>query len=483
MMIRQNRWARLLFYILLLAILSSLALYAYLGTFTRYMADDYCSAAALKTEGFWGAQSFWWQNWSGRYSFSFVVSLVEMLGLKIVPILPGLAIAIWLFSMVWGSLPLLRNLNIPHAIASGLFLASVAIWSTYRTVDDYPQIVFWQTGILTYPISIILFFLGLGLALRRASHPDPMKWWELLLWFSLAFAAGGFSETGVVVQAVLLAILLMVVILTKNNHKRRLIPILLATLIGSVLSLLVIALAPGNSVRSGGFQGIPPFVQTFPGSLIETLGFLPSLAARHTTLFVFELLAGAFFAYFFVPMELQFKKSSIAIYFAASLLFALLGIWACIAPAYLLRGGMPPQRVMLSAYFLAACLVIFWGILGAVMLRSILPRTSLAAQGWISLGLLTLVMLWGVLPFANSQLKLIPPLRNYTLLWDERNLKLLVSAQNGEAVILTTDLSRVNALNELRTRLWLVGDLETAPDNWINVCAARYYGVEQILVK
>jgi hypothetical protein len=480
---RQNRWARLLFYILLLAMLSSLALYAYLGTFTRYMADDYCSAAALKTEGFWGAQAYWWQNWSGRYSFSFVVSLVELLGLKIVPILPGGAIALWLFSLVWGSLPLLRTLQVRHAIAGGLFLASIAIWSTYRAVDDYPQIVFWQTGILTYPVTIILFFVGLGIALRRSSRPDQMRWWEMLLWFTFAFVAGGFSETGAVVQLALVAILLLVVILIKNEHRKILIPILLAALIGSFLSLLVIALAPGNSVRSGGYQAIPPFIQTFPASLIETFEFLPSLAGLHTTLFVFDLLAGAFFAYFFVPVELQIKKSSIAIYFAGSLLFALIGIWACIAPAYLLRGGMPPQRVMLSAYFLAASLMILWGILGAVLLRSMLPQSSLAAQGCISFGLLTLIMLWGVLPFANSQAKLVPPLKNYSSLWDQRNHTMVESAQNEESAIITTDLTRVKALSELNTRLWLVGDFETTPDNWINRCAAQYYGVEQIIVK
>ncbi|HET7897948.1 MAG TPA: hypothetical protein VFL47_09770, partial [Flavisolibacter sp.] len=96
MMERQNRWTQMLFYIILAGMLSSLALYAYLGTFTRYMADDYCSAAALKVDGFWGAQAYWWQNWSGRYSFSFLASLVEMLGLKIVPVLPALGIALWL---------------------------------------------------------------------------------------------------------------------------------------------------------------------------------------------------------------------------------------------------------------------------------------------------------------------------------------------------------------------------------------------------
>jgi hypothetical protein len=139
--------------------------------------------------------------------------------------------------------------------------------------------------------------------------------------------------------------------------------------------------------------------------------------------------------------------------------------------------------VLLSAYFLASSLAIFWGILGALFLRSILPKTSLAAQGWISLGLLTLIVIWGVLPFSNSQVMLISPLRNYSALWDERHQSMRSAALRGEAVIVTTDLSRVKTISELGPRLWLVGDFETSPDNWINRCAAEYYGVEQIAVK
>jgi uncharacterized protein DUF6056 len=473
----------MLFYIVLVCMLASLALYAYLGTFTRYMADDYCSAAALKVDGFWGAQAYWWQNWSGRYSFSFLASLVEMVGLKIVPILPGLAIALWLFSIVWGCLPLLKSLKVSHTIAGGLFLASVALWSTYRSLDDYPQIVFWQTGILTYPVSIILFFLGLGLAVRRSSNPAGLKWWELVLWFGFAFLAGGFSETGVVVQVILLVLLLLIILLTKNKNGKILIPILVTAIIASVLSLLVIALSPGNSVRSAGFQNTPPFIHSFWGSLIETFAFLPGLVGMHTTIFIFGLLAGAFFAYFFISQEIHTRKSSLAIYLAASLLFVLIGIWATAAPAYLLRGGMPPQRVLLSAYFLAACLAIFWGILGALFLRSILPRTSFVAQGMISLGLLALIIIWGVLPFSNSQIKLISPLKNYSSLWDERHQSMLAATLNGESMIVTTDLTSVKSLRELGPRLWLVGDFESSPDHWVNRCAAQYYGVEQIVVK
>ncbi len=92
-------------------------------------------------------------------------------------------------------------------------------------------------------------------------------------------------------------------------------------------------------------------------------------------------------------------------------------------------------------------------------------------------------MLWGVLPYTKSQVKLVAPLRNYSSLWDERQQTILTALLDGKSVVVTTDLTRVKTLNELRSRLWLVGDFETGPNSWINRCAAQYYGVEQIIVK
>ena len=198
-----------------------------------------------------------------------------------------------------------------------------------------------------------------------------------------------------------------------------------------------------------GFKIYPQSFNPLSGSWIETIAFLPDLAGRHTAVFVFGLLAGAFYAYFFIPEELRTSKSSIAIYFGGSLLFVLAGIGASIAPAFILRGGLPPQRVLLSAYFLAACLAIYWGILSALFLRSILPQTSLAFQRWTSLGLLVFMMIWGVLPFAISQLELVPPLQNYSSLWDERHQTILAAPLNGESVIVTTDLTKVKTLERI----------------------------------
>ena len=42
----------------------------YLGSFSRFLADDYCTNATLVGRGFLGSQAYWYLSWSGRYSFT-----------------------------------------------------------------------------------------------------------------------------------------------------------------------------------------------------------------------------------------------------------------------------------------------------------------------------------------------------------------------------------------------------------------------------
>jgi hypothetical protein len=51
-----------------LAALFSLAAHAYLGTFGRYIADDFCTASTLRRLGFLESQSYWYQTWTGCYA-------------------------------------------------------------------------------------------------------------------------------------------------------------------------------------------------------------------------------------------------------------------------------------------------------------------------------------------------------------------------------------------------------------------------------
>ena len=479
----RSQWMNLVFWVLLLSISASLLLYAYLGTFTRYMADDYCTAAALRTRGFWGAQTYWWQHWSGRYSFTFVVTFAELLSVSVVPILPAITILVWLFSIVWASLPFLKSLKIENHLLTGIFIACVLLWLTYQSLNDYPQIVFWQTGILTYPVSPILFLFGVGIAVRRAINSESIRWLELLFWFLFALITGGFSETGAVFQISSIILLLVFVELTKNQQKNIFSPILWATLCGSILSLLIIALAPGNAVRSQGFKDIPPLGGSLLGLVRVSLIFIPKLIDNHTATMVFGFLCGVFGAYYCVPDQMRPSNLLILKYVVVSLLVAEVEIGADIAPAYVLRGGMPPERVLLFSFFLVACFVVYWGILTGMLLRMNLPPLTPVLGNLILPGMLIFLIVWEVIPVMNSQLNLVAPLQSYSTAWDQRHRTLLAASQSNTSTVVVENITGIEGFHKLRTKLWITGDFENHPDYWVNRCASDYYEVRQITTR
>ncbi len=480
---QDHRAATLAFGITTLFMFAALAIYGYLGTFTRYMADDYATASALRRYGFWGAQKFWWENWSGRFSFTFIVSFVELFGLKMVRVLPILVTGAWFIGIVWLCLPVLRNLGYRKNFLASFFIASVTLWMTYRLVDDYAQVVFWQTGILTYPISPILFLFGAGVVIRRLAKASAITWLERILWFLLAFVAGGFSETGVVVQATLIFVLFVIILISTRTVNGLAAQILIAALCGSLLALMVVAVAPGNFVRSDGFKGILPLGSALTGSLLETILFIPHLIRVHTWVLVLGLFAGIFLAHVLVPNDIDVGGLASLKGMGISLLIVFAGIWAGIVPAYFLRGALPPERSLLFSYFLVAGLVMYGGGLGMLYLRSKVAWLKTRLSQWLSFGAMLAFIAVGVIPFSGSQIQLALTLKEYAVKWDTRDQFLRTAARQGEKVVVVEDFMKVAAFRKLRSKLWLVGDFETDPNNWINISAAQYYGVTQIQVK
>ena len=79
----------------------ALAAYSYVGFFTRYMADDYTTRRAVNSLGLLGAQTYWYMNWTGRFSFTFAVSLLGLIGPRVVQFLPALLLTSCCAATVW----------------------------------------------------------------------------------------------------------------------------------------------------------------------------------------------------------------------------------------------------------------------------------------------------------------------------------------------------------------------------------------------
>ena len=57
------------------------------GTYVRYKADDFWTASIVVRLGFWKSQMWWYQRWSGRFAYTFLIGVVEAIGPRLVPAL------------------------------------------------------------------------------------------------------------------------------------------------------------------------------------------------------------------------------------------------------------------------------------------------------------------------------------------------------------------------------------------------------------
>jgi hypothetical protein len=242
---------------------SALAVLCCRGIYLRWFADDYWTAGVTATHGFWGGQALWYRIWSGRYVFTFAQTVLISIG----PRASILLVTIATLGMVAA---LRARMRWP--------LALVMAYAILLCTSDVPQSLLWQTGLLSYTIPLAAFAWWLGNAAGR----DELRWFD----FVVPLASGGCSETGVLAQVVVCAIAFAA-------WRRK--P-MLAALLGSMVSLAIIAAAPGNLARKALYAPTPSLLRVIDATLRDAGAFLTDTFAGAGIALVLVFLASALFA-------------------------------------------------------------------------------------------------------------------------------------------------------------------------------------------
>jgi hypothetical protein len=242
---------------------SALAVLCDRGIYLRWFADDYWTAGVTATHGFWGGQALWYRIWSGRYVFTFVQTVLMSIG----PRASALLVTVATLGMVAA---LRARLRWP--------LALVMAYAILLCTSDVPQSLLWQTGLLTYTIPLAVFAWWLG---NAAGREEP-RWFD----FVVPLASGGCSETGVLAQIVVCAIAFAA-------WRRK--P-MLAALLGSLVSLAILAAAPGNFIRKAAYPPMPSLLRVIEATVSDAGAFLANAFAASGVALLLVFLASALFA-------------------------------------------------------------------------------------------------------------------------------------------------------------------------------------------
>ena len=459
-----------------LLLAAPLLAHAYVGLFTRYMADDYCTAAALRAEGLLGMQRVFYLGWSGRFSFTLTAGLVEMLGTAVVPVLPAFMLAAWLAALVWAA----SQFGLGRRDACLLSLLIV-----FATLDDNEggvyEALYWQTGSLTYTLPLVLLVL-LGGALARLYFRGAGRVGarRLALFGAAAFYAGGFSETSVVMQTAALCMALAVCLRRRREEaSRRVARAAGAALLGSLLALSVVALAPGNRVRQAAIQAQPAGLHAAAQS-----------AAGATFVFIFSehnyqgtshirlvaLLLPLLFAFYSGrgpegpegperPEGAERRPGTFAP--LAIPPAAAAAVFACFAPAFYVMSREPPFRARVVPQFVLACALAAWGhALGRALRRAYAPRAPFRALSALLAAALLAAPAWA----AFKTLRQAGRARALAAVWDRQDAEMRAAVARGERRLTVPVLFNIGGT-----------DLMTRDPAWyVNQCAAAYYGAESI---
>ncbi|MFZ1639963.1 MAG: DUF6056 family protein [Candidatus Contendobacter sp.] len=143
-----------------------LTLFIALSFFDYPSADDFCYAAKAKQLGFIGAQAFWYEHWSGRYTLNFVYTAFMLSGdiFKIYRFPP----IIFLIS-TWLGFSFLTAKIAQGYLSNLLVLLLGGVWTVLfiAGTPNIAQTFYWPGGSFTYQIPNILLIFLLGLLIWR----------------------------------------------------------------------------------------------------------------------------------------------------------------------------------------------------------------------------------------------------------------------------------------------------------------------------
>ncbi|MBV9543293.1 MAG: hypothetical protein JOY61_02830 [Chloroflexi bacterium] len=427
--------------------------YAAVGAFSRYVADDYCWAGVLRTQGFFNAQVDWYVGYSPRYAFTFIVNVVELAGPAIVPALPAAAIVVWLATLTWTLMQLRLGGVAPF------LLAEVAALATLQTAPDLGQSLYWQTGMLTYLLPLIMAtFLGGWIV--RAVRIGRVSAVGLAVSGLITLFAGGLSETYLIPQNVVLTLALVACVQRGMNNLRNVaVPHLVAALAGGVIALAIIVVAPATTYRMGG--GTPADLWLALSAATATAFFQVVRLLRFFPLTVLMCLVGPGVVRMLVPDGWRAPGVTAQTLATVTAIVAI-ALPFCYFPSFYAQNGNPPARSLIVPGVLLISYLLFIGYAASDLLAAAVPR----AVSWLAVALVVgvpLFVAWTTLPDLASTAQ-------YAAAWDGEDQQIRTSRDQGQADVTVPPLPQ------------FLGENFVGPDrsNWFNVCVARYYGVRTI---
>lgn len=471
----EEQWLWLALFLGITTTIIGLGLFAYLGTFSRYTSDDYCLSAFFLNDNLVDEMTRRYYVSSSRYTNILFIGLVDLLfGWYNVAILPVLMLALFVLGLSLFLKEIVQSLALGWNHWMIVFLAvSIAFFSVLQAPALY-ETLYWRAGMTSHfaPLVFIpLFGAFLLKQIRLAEKSFPSLWIQLAC-LIIPFIIGGFSEPP---TTVMITVLLLAIFGTwmwgRREVRKPILILLIWSFVGAVLALIVLALAPANSLRLD--RPPPGLFELLNRIVIFPLDFIiDTLQTRPTPTIVSVVMPATLFYIYYSHPSRSFSneaRNRLGVLMVVILLLAYLLIAASFAPsAY--GQSYPVGRARFAGRLIMTIALLTEGALLGVLLSSI--KITFLQPTYVRSFTIFALMIFMLYPLRTAwQIsREIPAFQQRAAAWDERDSEIRVQRSQGVRELIVPFLSGDP-----------IQDLGDRREFRLNRCAAALYGVDSIL--
>lgn len=463
------------------ALLLALSGQAYLGFFTRYVADDYCLARTVTRRGFWGSQIWTYYNHSGRFFSYLARESAEVIGHQYeTRFLAAILLICWVAATTWAVMQFARFLGWRTGFVWSLVLSELIVFATLRTAPDPGQAFYWQAGAFTYTVPLILLTLYIGLIPAFLSRKESSVA-VLAAGALLTIGAAGCSETNAALQCSGIGMALLFCSWSSSTRRRRraVLPILCAGLLGSALGTIIVVAAPGNAMREAPIRASVPALsvaQVVAKSLHGSVALILKMI-RHRPMAALALVVIPIILTWFCDAGEAVVVRGLDVVRACALgcLFAFALILITFAPAVYAFSTLPPGRAELAAQWILLIALASGGIAVGAATCSWYLRQNRFLRTAPAFLVLLLVLPWTAWSLRHTALAR-SQLRRYAAEWDAQDAQIRRTKALGRLDLIVPWSPRLAVGGNVTGLEPLSGDAA----NWVNKCIADYYGIDSL---
>lgn len=227
-------------------------LFAYLGSFSRMMSDDYCTMAIGQQYGVWEGTAYWLSTWTGSYTNFFIKSGIAPLD-TFAP-----TAAIWLTLIVWfvAIFIFLWQLSkyagtIENRVFWITIITTTLIFGTVNALYSL-QSYYWFAANIPYtlPLGLLTLYGGLVIRLARVQTWHRGAWVGLVISGAICLIIAGASEIILAFQVAFLVLICgMILLFITPPYRNRYLAIVGFGTMLTLSSFIMQILSPGIQNR------------------------------------------------------------------------------------------------------------------------------------------------------------------------------------------------------------------------------------------